>query len=120
MSAKARGSAASSRKKKASLPAVTESGIALKNCYTPADLKQQGFSYRSHLGDPGQFPYTRGTRDCLDRNQPFNLRQYVGFGTVKESNRLFRNLVCFSGRNRVCVRQVRKQEENKKFINCSM
>ena len=102
MSAKARGPAASRRGKTSPLPAVTESGIAVKNLYTPADLRQQGFSYRRHLGDPGRFPYTRGTRDRLDREKPFNLRQYVGFGTVKESNRLFRYLVA-QGQNVLSV-----------------
>jgi dihydroxy-acid dehydratase len=57
MSIKARGPAVGRRKKTAPLPAVTESGIALKDIYTPTDLKRQGFSYRQTAQNP---PENRG------------------------------------------------------------
>lgn len=93
MSKKASGSESLRTKDAVKPSAVTESDIEVKDFYTPADLEQEGRDYRTRLGDPGQFPYTRGIRASIDRENPFHLRQYVGFGTVKESNRLFRYLV---------------------------
>jgi methylmalonyl-CoA mutase N-terminal domain/subunit len=39
---------------------VNDAGDAVEPVYTPADLDAGGFSYESHLGFPGEFPYTRG------------------------------------------------------------
>lgn len=72
---------------------VTESGILVKEVYTQADLESKGANLFQSLGKPGEFPYTRGLYSTIDREKPFSLRQYVGFGSVEESNRLFRYLV---------------------------
>jgi methylmalonyl-CoA mutase N-terminal domain/subunit len=72
---------------------VTESGISVKEVYTQADLESKGANPLENLGKPGDFPFTRGIYPIIDREKPFNLRQYVGFGSVEESNRLFRYLV---------------------------
>lgn len=72
---------------------VTESGIPVKAVYTQADLESKGGNPLENLGKPGDFPFTRGIYPIIDREKPFNLRQYVGFGSVEESNRLFRYLV---------------------------
>jgi len=72
---------------------LTESGIPVREVYTQADLEPGGIKILENLGRPGDFPYTRGIYSTIDREKPFKLRQYVGFGSVEESNRLFRYLV---------------------------
>ena len=93
MAKKSRHSEISPNKENSSPPAITESAIEVKDFYTPADVGQKDRDYGTRLGDPGEYPYARGIQAHQDRNNPFHLRQYVGFGTVEESNRLFRYLV---------------------------
>ncbi|HET9784870.1 MAG TPA: methylmalonyl-CoA mutase family protein [Terriglobales bacterium] len=59
--------------------------------YTPADLK--AFDYRRELGDPGQFPYTRGIRPDMYRGRLWTMRQYAGFADADESNRRYHYLL---------------------------
>jgi methylmalonyl-CoA mutase N-terminal domain/subunit len=68
----------------------TESGIEVKPAYKPEDLN--GFDYAEKLGDPGEYPYTRGVYPTMYRGQPWTMRQYAGFGTAKETNERFKYL----------------------------
>jgi methylmalonyl-CoA mutase N-terminal domain/subunit len=68
----------------------TESGIEVKPLYGPPDL--EGFEYSEKLGDPGQYPYTRGPYPSMYRGRPWTMRQYAGFGTAGETNRRFKYL----------------------------
>ncbi len=68
----------------------TESGIAVKPVYRPDDL--EGFDYPGKLGDPGEYPYTRGPHPSMYRGRPWTMRQYAGFGTAKETNARFKYL----------------------------
>jgi methylmalonyl-CoA mutase, N-terminal domain len=68
----------------------TESGIEVKPLYKPDDL--EGFDYAERLGDPGEYPYTRGVYPTMYRGRPWTMRQYAGFGTAKETNRRFKYL----------------------------
>src|SRR6266852_3680790 len=45
------------------------------------------------LGEPGEFPYTRGIYREMYRGRLWTMRQYAGFGTAQESNRRFRDLI---------------------------
>ncbi len=45
------------------------------------------------LGQPGQFPYTRGVYRDMYRSRLWTMRQYAGFGTAEESNRRYRYLL---------------------------
>ena len=45
------------------------------------------------LGEPGQFPYTRGIYPDMYRSRLWTMRQYAGFGTAEESNRRYRYLL---------------------------
>jgi methylmalonyl-CoA mutase N-terminal domain/subunit len=58
--------------------------------YGPADSE---FDYASHVGDPGQFPYTRGNFPGGYRDRLWTRRQYSGFGTAEESNQRYRTLL---------------------------
>jgi methylmalonyl-CoA mutase N-terminal domain/subunit len=49
--------------------------------------------YARDLGDPGEFPYTRGIHRDMYAGRPWSIRQYAGFGTAAETNRRFRYLI---------------------------
>src|SRR5918994_2676611 len=68
----------------------TESGIEVKPLYRPEDL--QGFEYPEKLGDPGEYPFTRGPYPNMYRGRPWTMRQYAGFGMAKETNERFKYL----------------------------
>jgi len=69
----------------------TESGIEVKPLYKPEDL--EGFDYAERLGDPGEYPYTRGPYPSMYRGRPWTMRQYAGFGTARETNARFKYLI---------------------------
>jgi methylmalonyl-CoA mutase, N-terminal domain len=69
----------------------TESGIEVKPLYKPEDL--EGFDYPEKLGDPGEYPYTRGPYPSMYRGRPWTMRQYAGFGTARETNARFKYLI---------------------------
>jgi methylmalonyl-CoA mutase, N-terminal domain len=70
----------------------TESGIEVKPVYRPEDLGED-FDYSEKLGDPGDYPYTRGVYPSMYRGRPWTMRQYAGFGTAKETNARFKYLI---------------------------
>lgn len=70
---------------------TTGSGMPLRRLYTPADL--DGFSYARDLGDPGQYPFTRGIHEDMYRGRLWTARQFSGFGTPSETNRRLRYLL---------------------------
>ncbi len=45
------------------------------------------------LGDPGEFPYTRGIYPTMYRGRLWTMRQYAGYGTAEETNKRFRYLL---------------------------
>jgi methylmalonyl-CoA mutase, N-terminal domain len=45
------------------------------------------------LGNPGEFPYTRGIYREMYRDRLWTMRQYAGFGTAEESNQRYRYLL---------------------------
>jgi methylmalonyl-CoA mutase N-terminal domain/subunit len=45
------------------------------------------------IGEPGQFPFTRGLHATGYRGRLWTMRQYAGFGTAAESNRRYRYLL---------------------------
>ena len=68
----------------------TPSGIPVKPVYRPDDA---GVNYSSDLGEPGEWPYTRGIQPTMYRGRLWTMRQYAGFGTAKETNERFRHLL---------------------------
>src|SRR5579862_9697983 len=70
---------------------ITLSGIPLKTAYTPDDLGE--WNPESSLGDPGEFPYTRGVYPTMYRGKLWTMRQYAGFGTSAQSNERYRYLL---------------------------
>jgi methylmalonyl-CoA mutase N-terminal domain/subunit len=68
----------------------TDSGIEIKPLYTDEDLPD-GLAER--LGEPGEYPYTRGIHADMYRKQLWTMRQYAGYASAKESNERYRYLL---------------------------
>ncbi len=65
-----------------------ESGFVIEPVYghVPADLAQR-------LGEPGEYPYTRGVYPTMYTTKLWTMRQYAGFGTATESNARYHQLL---------------------------
>ena len=68
----------------------TPSGILVKMAYRPSDAP---VDYPRDLGDPGDWPFTRGVQPTMYRGRLWTMRQYAGFGTARETNERFRHLL---------------------------
>src|SRR3954462_623636 len=68
----------------------TDSGIEIEPLYTAADVPQD---LEARLGDPGEFPFTRGVHREMYRKQLWTMRQYAGYASAKESNERYRYLL---------------------------
>ena len=66
----------------------TDSGIEVKTLYTSADLPEN-----LDLGQPGEFPYTRGVHAEMYRKRRWTMRQYAGYASAKESNERYKYLL---------------------------
>ena len=69
----------------------TDSGIEVKPLYTADDL--DGWDPDAKLGQPGQYPYTRGVYPTMYRGRPWTMRQYSGFGTAAATNARWKMLL---------------------------
>src|SRR5437868_14708932 len=69
---------------------LSPSGIPIKIVYRPEDAE---LDYASELGDPGQWPFTRGVQPTMYRGRLWTMRQYAGFGGAKSTNERFRMLL---------------------------
>jgi methylmalonyl-CoA mutase N-terminal domain/subunit len=79
-----------SRKERAERKAETSSGIEMNLVFRPSDAE---VDYERDLGDPGQFPFTRGPYPSMYRGKLWTMRQYAGYATAAESNARFRYLL---------------------------
>ncbi|GAA0920171.1 acyl-CoA mutase large subunit family protein [Streptomyces thermoalcalitolerans] len=71
--------------------ARSESGLPIQPVYDAGTLTD--FDADAKLGAPGQFPFTRGVYPSMYTGRPWTMRQYAGFGTAKESNERYHELV---------------------------
>ena len=69
----------------------TESGLRFESLYGPQSLER--FDPGRQLGEPGEYPFTRGVYPSMYTGRPWTMRQYAGFGTAKESNQRYKQLV---------------------------
>lgn len=69
----------------------TSSEIPIRRFYTPRDMA--GLPYAETVGDPGQYPYTRGLYPDMYRKRHWTMRQYAGYSSAAESNRRYRYLL---------------------------
>jgi methylmalonyl-CoA mutase N-terminal domain/subunit len=70
----------------------TQSGLPLASIYGPDDLGAD-WAYAERLGNPGQFPFTRGPHETMYRGKPWTMRMFSGFGTPEDTNERFRYLL---------------------------
>src|SRR5688572_9937984 len=66
----------------------TDSGIEVKTLYTSADLPED-----LDLGEPGEFPFTRGIHREMYRKRRWTMRQYAGYASARESNERYKYLL---------------------------
>jgi methylmalonyl-CoA mutase N-terminal domain/subunit len=69
----------------------TDSGIEIKPVYHEDDV--QSLDLAEQLGEPGEYPFTRGPYRTMYRERPWTMRQYAGFATAEETNERFRYLL---------------------------
>src|ERR1700704_1085616 len=69
----------------------TSSGIELPVDFNPSNTEP--IEYDRDLGDPGEFPYTRGIRRNLYRGRLWTMRQYAGYASAVESNARYKYLL---------------------------
>ncbi len=68
----------------------TVSDMELAPLYTPDDVTG---SYDDALGNPGEFPYTRGVYGSMYRGRLWTMRQFAGFGLAEDTNARFHFLL---------------------------
>jgi methylmalonyl-CoA mutase, N-terminal domain len=73
------------------MAATSESGDPIEPVYGPKAL--QDFDADRDLGDPGEFPFTRGVYPTMYVTRPWTMRQYAGFSTAADSNRRYKQLI---------------------------
>jgi methylmalonyl-CoA mutase N-terminal domain/subunit len=69
----------------------TSSGIELPVDFNPSNAA--ALEYDRDLGDPGEFPYTRGIRRNMYRGRLWTMRQYAGYASAEESNERYKYLL---------------------------
>ena len=70
---------------------ITQSSVPIERVYTPLDIED--LDYQRDLGNPGEYPYTRGVHATGYRGKPWTMRMFAGFGTAEETNERFKYLV---------------------------
>jgi methylmalonyl-CoA mutase N-terminal domain/subunit len=69
----------------------TTSGVVVKRLYDADSIP--GFEYAKALGEPSEYPFTRGVYPTMYRGRLWTMRQYAGFGSAEETNKRFRYLL---------------------------
>jgi len=68
----------------------TMSGHPIEPLYGP---EQAPADPEETIGNPGEYPFTRGPYPSMYRGRLWTMRQFAGFGTVKETNERFHYLL---------------------------
>jgi len=69
----------------------TDSGIEIEPVYRERDIADLDLPER--LGEPGEYPFTRGIRPEGYRTRRWTMRQYAGYATAQETNIRYRYLL---------------------------
>ncbi len=70
---------------------ITVSGREIERVYGPDAIAE--LDHAQDLGEPGEYPYTRGIHPTMYRGRLWTMRQFAGFGTAEESNARYRFLL---------------------------
>jgi methylmalonyl-CoA mutase N-terminal domain/subunit len=68
----------------------TDSGIEIKASYDESDVAP---GLEERLGEPGEYPFTRGVHAEMYRKRKWTMRQYAGYASAKETNERFHYLI---------------------------
>ena len=68
----------------------TDSGIEIQGLYDADDVAP---GLEERLGEPGEYPFTRGIHPGMYRDRLWTMRQYAGYATAEETNRRYRYLI---------------------------
>src|SRR3712207_275797 len=68
----------------------TDSGIEVQPLYTADDVAD---GLEARLGEPGEFPFTRGVHPEMYRRRLWTMRQYAGYASARESNARYKYLL---------------------------
>ncbi len=68
----------------------TMSGHPIEPLYTAEDAPAEA---EGRIGNPGEYPFTRGPYPSMYRGKLWTMRQFAGFGTVEETNGRFHYLL---------------------------
>ncbi|MEP7360982.1 MAG: methylmalonyl-CoA mutase family protein, partial [Chloroflexota bacterium] len=69
----------------------TTSDIEVEQLYDESSLSD--WDAAQQLGQPGQFPFTRGVQPTMYRGRLWTMRQYAGFATAVDTNKRFKYLL---------------------------
>jgi methylmalonyl-CoA mutase N-terminal domain/subunit len=72
-------------------PRRVSSGIEIDTSYGPSAL--DGWDESRALGEPGEYPFTRGPHPTMYRGRLWTMRQYAGFGSAAATNERFHRLL---------------------------
>lgn len=76
---------------------VTLSGYAVDRLYGPdtVETRDPRDPAKAHprIGEPGQFPFTRGVHATMYRSRLWTMRQFAGFGSADDTNKRFKYLL---------------------------
>src|SRR5436190_1237352 len=70
----------------------TDSGIKVKTAYEESDVRDRE-QLEERLGEPGDYPFTRGIHPEMYRSRRWTMRQYAGYASAKETNERFHYLI---------------------------
>jgi methylmalonyl-CoA mutase N-terminal domain/subunit len=70
----------------------TDSGIEVKTTYDESDIRERE-QLDERLGEPGEYPFTRGIHSDMYRSRRWTMRQYAGYASAKETNERFHYLI---------------------------
>ncbi|MCK4359007.1 MAG: methylmalonyl-CoA mutase family protein [Candidatus Cloacimonetes bacterium] len=70
---------------------ISGSSDIVNRLYTPEDIEE--INYKTNIGYPGLYPYTRGVQPTMYRGRLWTMRQYAGFGSAEESNKRYKYLL---------------------------
>ena len=68
----------------------TWSRIPIKTVYTPKDIED--LDYDTSIGDPGEYPYTRGIHPEMFKGRFWTRRELCGYGTPTDTNQRLKYL----------------------------
>ncbi len=68
----------------------TDSGIEIDRLYDESDVAE---GLEDRLGEPGDYPFTRGIHDGMYRDRHWTMRQYAGFSSPQDTNNRYRYLL---------------------------